>query len=68
MKKLNDFKNQSIENLENIQGGSTRKGEFVHTHIVMFNLTSRDVYYDKNGNGMCDDNETSSLSLVVARG
>lgn len=68
MKKLNDFKKQSIENLQSIKGCSNSKGEFVHTHIVMFKITSRDVYYDKNGNGACDDDEAASLSLVVARG
>lgn len=68
MKKLSDFKDQSIGNLENIKGGSKNKGEFVHTYVALLNWSSRDVYYDNNGNGKLDDDEVTSLSMVIARG
>jgi len=66
MKKLTDFKDQNLENLENFQGGG--KGEFVHSYYKLFNLVSHDVFYDENGNGKLDEdnkNEVASFNLSV---
>lgn len=63
MKKLSDFKNQSLENLESIQGGKN-KGKFVHSDGMLFNLVTQDVFYDKNDNGKLDEEELSSWTIV----
>lgn len=70
MKRLNDFKKESVSNLESIQGGFTeKKGKFVSTDfITWFNWSVSDVFYDANDNGIIDNDEGKSLSIATASG
>lgn len=65
MKKLDSFKSEKIDNLENIKGGlQNTTGGFVHTSLVMLGVSFLDVYYDSNGNGKYDEGESSLIGLA----
>lgn len=60
MKKLEDFQDKRISKPEEIKGGG-----FVHTQVPgWWGVGFTDVYYDKNNNGTCDDNERGSFNFA----
>ena len=68
MKKLSDFKKESVSNLDIIKGGNqSGKGEFVHTSFRFFNLLVNDAFYDENNNGVVDGEESKSFSMAYIK-
>jgi hypothetical protein len=60
MRRLSDFQNDEIKNLEKIKASG-----FIHTQIPgWFGAGYTDCYYDKNNNGICDDAERGSLTIA----